>query len=360
MKPSFIQTRGTEFVLDGQPIRLRGYTLGTWMNLEHFMVGLPGTHTMIRRAFADVYGKERADSLFEHFLDCMVREEDIAFLKSLGTNAVRIPFGYRLFIDDRNPSRYLESGFAALERVIGYCRKHQLYAILDLHAAPGSQNNDWHSDNMTGQSLLWQYDYFQQQTCDLWRAIASRYADDPWVVGYDVLNEPGYDMDADTLNGFYRRAISSIRQVDPNHIIFLEGSDFGRCFDLLEDPDDPQIAYAFHFYPFVLDEDVLDPTMPEEKRDAFFHQLFDKQIEPCLRFGRPLWCGESGYNIPMDQEPFTTSLILKNIQLCEERGYSWSLWTYKDAGRMGIVYPRLDSPWMTMRRIMEARWTHEY
>ena len=31
MKPSFIQTRGTEFVLDGQPIRLRGYTLGTWM-----------------------------------------------------------------------------------------------------------------------------------------------------------------------------------------------------------------------------------------------------------------------------------------------------------------------------------------
>lgn len=152
MKPSFIQTRGTEFVLDGQPIRLRGYTLGTWMNLEHFMVGLPGTHTMIRRAFADVYGKERADSLFEHFLDCMVREDDIAFLKSLGTNAVRIPFGYRLFIDDRNPSRYLESGFAALERVIGYCRKHQLYAILDLHAAPGSQNNDWHSDNMTGQS----------------------------------------------------------------------------------------------------------------------------------------------------------------------------------------------------------------
>ena len=52
MKPSFIQTCGTEFVLDGQPIRLRGYTLGTWMNLEHFMVGLPGTHTMIRRAFA--------------------------------------------------------------------------------------------------------------------------------------------------------------------------------------------------------------------------------------------------------------------------------------------------------------------
>ena len=80
MKPSFIQTRGTEFVLDGQPIRLRGYTLGTWMNLELFFVGLPGTHTMIRRAFADVYGKDRADSLFEHFLDCMVREDEIDFL----------------------------------------------------------------------------------------------------------------------------------------------------------------------------------------------------------------------------------------------------------------------------------------
>ena len=91
---------------------------------------------MIRRAFADVYGKERADSLFEHFLDCMVRDEDIAFLKSLGTNAVRIPFGYRLFIDDRNPSRYLESGFAALERVIGYCRSSTPFLIFTPRPVP--------------------------------------------------------------------------------------------------------------------------------------------------------------------------------------------------------------------------------
>ena len=142
MKPSFIQTSGTEFVLDGQPIRLRGYTLGTWMNLEHFMVGLPGTHTMIRRAFADVYGKERADSLFEHFLDCMVRDEDIAFLKSLGTNAVRIPFGYRLFIDDRNPSRYLESGFAALERVIPAFSASSCWEIMGFSRI---HSNNWRS-----------------------------------------------------------------------------------------------------------------------------------------------------------------------------------------------------------------------
>ena len=34
---------------------------------------------------------------------------------------------------------------------------------LDLHSVPGGQNTDWHSDNITGQPLFWQYRCFQDQ-----------------------------------------------------------------------------------------------------------------------------------------------------------------------------------------------------
>lgn len=359
MRADFVQITGDHFSVNGEKIRLRGYTLGSWMNLEHFMIGMPGTHSMIQEAFADVYGPERAHEFFDALLRSMVGEEDILFLKQVGTNAVRIPLGYHYFIDDQNPSCFLEYGFEMLERVLEFCRKHELYAILDLHSAPGAQNNDWHSDSITGQSLLWKYGCFQDQVCALWHEFARRYADDPWIAGYDVLNEPGYGLTREAFNGLYNRIITAIRETDKDHIIFLEGDDFGRSFDLFDELTDPQVTYAVHFYPFVIDADVLDPSMPEAQRDGIFESIFRRQLRVRERFHRPIWCGESGYNIPSDQEPFIARLLMKNIALCDANDLSWSLWTYKDAGRMGIAMPKTDSPWMQLRCRLEQHWTHE-
>ena len=46
-----------------------------------------------------------------------------------------------------NPRVLKESGFKHLDRVIDLCGKYGIYTILDLHAAPGGQNTDWHSDH---------------------------------------------------------------------------------------------------------------------------------------------------------------------------------------------------------------------
>lgn len=360
MRQDFIQISGENFTLNGQPLLLRGYTFGTWMNLEHFMMGLPGPHSMIHAAFEEVYGKENADAFFLCLHRQMISDGDAAMLKSMGINTIRIPFNYHYFMDDSRPGVWLEEGFTHLEEAVALCRRHGLYAILDLHAAPGGQNNDWHADNITGQSLFWKYGCFQQQTCQLWQEIARRFADDPWIAGYDVINEPGYDLTKEQFNGFYNQVVQAIRQVDKDHIIFLEGDDFGRSFDLFDEPEDPQITYAVHFYPFVIEEDVLDPAMPPARRDEIFEEIFYRQLKVRQRFHRPIWCGESGYNIPDGQEDFYAGLLLKNITLCEDNNLSWSLWTYKDARRMGIVIPREDSPWIRLRRRLEAKWSHEW
>lgn len=76
MRQDFVQVSGENFVVNGEKIMLRGFSIGSWMNLEHFMVGLPGTDSMIRKAFADVYGKKEADEFFDSYVKEFLKEED--------------------------------------------------------------------------------------------------------------------------------------------------------------------------------------------------------------------------------------------------------------------------------------------
>lgn len=354
----YLQCRGNHFEADGRTVMLRGWAFGSWMNFEHFMIGLPGTHSQIVGAFRRVYGMEKTEAFLDRMLEAMVSEADIAYLKQLGVNSIRIPFGYPYLMDDLHPYVLRQEGMQRLDRVVQLCVKHHMYVILDLHSTPGSQNTDWHSDNETGQALFWKYGAFQDQVLWLWEQIASRYASEEWVAGYDVINEPGYDVSAEAINGFYSRAIERIRRVDPHHILFLEGTDFGRDFSALERQEDTNIAYTVHFYPFVLEADILDPAMDDADRKAVFTRIFDRQLAQVYRLERPIWCGESGYEIRDGQEELYARLLLHNIDLCEARGISWNLWTYKDARCMGIVIPAEQTAWMQMVRRLSEKWTH--
>lgn len=354
----FIQAEGNHFTLDGRKIMLRGWAFGSWMNFEHFMIGLPGTNSQIIDALKETYGVENTELFLDKMLESMISEDDILFLQEIGVNSVRIPFGYHYMMSDDQPFVMNERGFQRLDRVVKLCEKHGLYVILDLHSTPGSQNTDWHSDNTTGQPLFWKYRCFQDQVIWLWEQLAARYANNEMIAGYDVLNEPGYGLTSEKINGFYDRVISAIRKVDQNHILFLEGTDFGRDFSPLREPDDPNTAFTVHFYPFVLEENVLDHGMDDAWRMQIFTEIFDRQLGEVARLNRPVWCGETGYEIQDGQEDFYAMLLLHNISIAEERGISWNLWTYKDARCMGIVIPKHDSPWMHMVDGIAKHWSH--
>ena len=97
MKTEFIQAKNGEFIKNNERISLRGFGVGTWMNIEHFMIRIPGTEKRIRQAFAEVYGKENAAKFFDDFLKYFITEEDFIFLKSLGVNVLRFALNYRHF-----------------------------------------------------------------------------------------------------------------------------------------------------------------------------------------------------------------------------------------------------------------------
>ena len=74
----FLRAEKDHFEVDGRRIILRGWALGSWMNFEHFMMGLPGTNSQIIGAFEDVYGREKATLWLDKMLECMVSSDDLA------------------------------------------------------------------------------------------------------------------------------------------------------------------------------------------------------------------------------------------------------------------------------------------
>ena len=349
MKRDFVQVRGTELVVNGRPLRFRGFGIGNWLNLEHFMIGLPGTESQIRRAVAAAYGPDRADQFWDHYRTCYVGDADFAFMKRIGVNAVRIPFNHRHVEDDQRPYQYKDDALRHVDRALDLCARHGIYAVLDLHTAPGGQSPDWHCDNDTGEALFWEYAEFRDRMVRLWRHVAARYAGNPWVAGYDLLNEPvvrGHDVSV--LADWHDRAIAAVREVDPDHVCFVEGNIYAHDFTMYRPHPDPNVAYSFHHYPFFALDKFLNPDRPAVLERDFFAVSTLAYVRDTLR--RPLWCGETGIPRTKGRLPEHEAVHADTIRLLDRLGISWSIWCYKDARSMGAVVPRADAPWMAFSR----------
>jgi endoglucanase len=342
----------------GENVFLRGVGLGGWMNMENFITGFPGNEEAFRKVVGRALGEEKAAYFFERFLDYFFGEDDAAFIRSLGFNLVRLAFNYRHFEDDMHPFVLRESGFRHLDRVIEICAKYNLYTILDLHAAPGYQNQDWHSDNPSAQALFWQHRHFQDRAVWLWEIIAERYKDNPWVAGYNLLNEPS-DPSRMALDPFYRRAVAAIRQIDPHHIVFLEGNRYAQDFDMLGEPVENAV-YALHDYatPGYIDGgDYPGVSRGEYVDKACLRSLLLKNCQYMLDHQVPIWIGEFGpvYTGDSAKDVMRYQLLEDQLSFYREIGANWCLWTYKDIGLQGPMIIAPDSKWLQKIQPVLAR-----
>src|SRR3954451_5398587 len=235
-KISGLRTQGAAVVDgDGTPVLLRGVGLGGWMNMENFITGYPATESQMRAAVTGVLGAERAERFFDRLLLRFFEAQDAALLAQLGVNCVRVPINHRHFERDDRPFELREAGFALLDRAVRLCADHGIYTVIDLHAVPGSQNQHWHSDNPTHVAAFWRHPHFQDRVVNLWEALATRSRDYGWVAGYTLLNEPG-DPDGTVVGPFQDRLVAAIREIDPDHILFIDGNTYSTDFSIFGEP----------------------------------------------------------------------------------------------------------------------------
>jgi endoglucanase len=369
-----LQTRAGKIIDEqGNEVLLRGVCIGGWMNMENFINGYPGSEHGVRAAMVEELGASRAHFFFERLLDHVLGEADLAFLKSLGATAVRLPFNYRHFESDQSPFEYLEHGFARLSQAIRWCEAQGLYAILDLHAVQGWQNPDWHSDNASRHSLFWQSRQDQDRFVGLWEELARRFKGDRTVAGYNVMNEPvsgaprgrftgAYRTNWPALNATYRRVVGAIRAIDPDHIIFLEGDFYSLRFSGLDAPFAENLVYSSHNYnaggfgPGRYPGSIGGDRWDAAKQAEVFEQNEGTRYSREHRV--PLWVGEFGsvYNGAPEELGDRSRALDDQLAVFDANGAHWTAWTYKDVGTMGWVMLRQESEYRErVGRVLELK-----
>lgn len=245
-KISALKTKGVSIVdASGKKVMLHGINLGGWLMMEAYFMHAPNlAEQVFKREFAKALGKKALEEFEREFRRAFITEDDFKRIASWGMNVIRLPFNCRLI--ETAPYRYSPQGVAYLDEAIRLARKHGLWVILDLHAAPGAQNHDWHSDSLGG-AELWTKKSNQHRTYALWEFLSDRYKNEEAIAGYDLLNEPVLNDHA-LLNRFYRELIARIRRIDRQHILFVEGVRWSQDIDVLEDFNDDNLSLSVHYY----------------------------------------------------------------------------------------------------------------
>ncbi len=329
----FLKVKGCGIIdQKGRPVYLKGVNLGGWLMMEGYILHAPNRpEKQFRREFAAVLGRTALNDFDQSFRRHFIAEEDIRRIRHLGFNCIRVPFHYRVV--ENVPYVYGAEGLPYLDDLVRWARKYKIWVILDLHAAPGSQNHDWHSDS-AGPAGLWTKKVYQDRTFALWEFLADRYKDETAVAGYDLLNESVLEK-ADVLNHFYGTLIRRIRAVDKNHILFVEGNRWATDIDCLPEFDDDNYALSIHSYEPLEFTFNFVPHLCYPSSNAGRIGNARKIKEHLSRYaevsrGRsvPVFVGEFGVNYRGGN--YGEDRWLKDMLECFRAfGFHWTYWTYK-------------------------------
>lgn len=321
----WISASGTSFVDEsGSAVRLRGINLGNWLTIEGWLCGLndsvePGRDIPdewnLWTICEERFGRERTARLIRTWHDAWITEADFRQIKEAGFDFVRLPF-WHVWLDAADAPAGVADGWERLDAAIGWSKAHGLRVLLDLHGAPGSQN-DWDHSGVAKRNLLFTVPGYRDRTAELWKRVAARYRDEPAVWGYDLLNEPNGGR-PEELHAFHDRLFREIRAIDPRHVIVLEDGLHG--LHTMPPPSKygwTNVAYSVHFYLFGAKSDdehkmFADTTVPGWRA---------KQIE----FGVPLYIGEFNALNPW----WGLESTRRYVRAFNAFGWAWSPWTWK-------------------------------
>lgn len=358
---AWVHARGPQLYAGETPLVLRGYNLGNWLLLEDFMIGLHGVDRQVREAAGSALG-ERAKIFWSAYERNYFGTSDARYLQSLGVNLLRVPLNQSRFEDPNRPGAYDESALQQLDRVIGLCKQHGIYVLIDVHAVFGGQSREVYADSPSARPEFWTYADLRRRATAFWVMLAKRYANEAAVAGYSLLNEPNTIGHPELLEAWNRETVAAIRAVDQRHMLWLMGDEWGKTLDGIppELLDQEYIALETHWYPEFTVPRELKHYPGELKGVRYDHAWLRGFFAPWIEVSkkRPVMLGEFGLWWNSSREGLNRKVCEDYIAVAEEAGWSWAIWTYKDVGAMGLVSPKPGTPWktfLTSPRIEELR-----
>ena len=310
--PSFLQTKGN-LIVDGKgtTIRLRG------TNFMGYEFGTFQSHTYL----------------------------DYQKIASLGFNIVRLPIAWS-FIEPKR-GRYDDSYLKYVDRDVAWAKSLNMYIVLDMHQYLWSNRFNQYGNGMPSWMVanypaddsgrlssitnFWSNSTLRNGFKRMWQYVASRYKNEPTIIGYDILNEPSagrLNLDnfiATVLPKFYQETITAIRMVDSKHIIFYETPLEAQHRQVKLSAS--KIVFAPHFYFLALGTSYDGPLSTLEW--ALNSQTQGMTI--------PVWIGEFGIDTKTQNYQ---NWIKDTLGLFNKYNVGWAYWTYwkDDNITMGLAH----------------------
>lgn len=318
---------GNNFVnQDGEKIILKGCNLGSWLNLEMWMMDIkddtqyPDQYT-IEKVLRSRFGKTEKDRIMDLHRENWITERDFKIIQSFGFNCIRVPFHYNLIEDDDNPMQLKKDAWKWFDFIIEKAKKHEIYVILDLHAAAGCQNLFDHSGRKNW-NKLWHDRIYWKRTEWLWEQIAKRYQDNQTIVCYQPINEPWggtTEQQTELFDALYK----AIRKYDNNHVIIASAHFTG--FDHFGNPRDhgwTGVGFSQNFYPGLFGGGAI---FPQTHKDFF--QWLDNELEPKLNtLNIPFLVTE--FNVVFDAAG-GADMMRRHYDAYAKHGWAATMWSYK-------------------------------
>lgn len=298
-----------------------------------------------------------------------LRRGDFRRIARLGMNSVRLLISWSKLEPRRGTvgRAYLHR----IERAVGWARLQGLHVILDMHqdawgkhvaTSPGeacppgtrpavgwdgaprwatftdglSTCNFGIRETAPAVIRAWESFYLDREgirrrLVKTWARVARRFAADPTVAGYDLLNEPNPGSSpantTDLLGRFYAEAIAAIRRAERSrragfeHVVFFEPSIVWSAVGSAEVPPpsftrDGNTVFAPHIY-----AESISPNSIEEG--------FAAAEETADGYGVTAWSGEWGF---FSTDPRSDADRIRRYAAAEDRhliGGAW--WSWKQA-----------------------------
>jgi len=187
-----------------------------------------------------------------------VEESVYSDLVQMNMNTVRLSLSYNLFYESNAPWEYKPSIWEWINSHVLLAKKYNVYLILQLTQVEGAQFTP--IPNMPFDYRIWEKENIQDNFISLWVEIAKRYNQEDHIAGYSIFCEPVCSETIEQWMGLANKTIEKIREVDKNHIIFVERAygeyETRRELTDMEIPamdayfkiDDNNVVYEFYFF----------------------------------------------------------------------------------------------------------------
>lgn len=318
--------------------QIRGVNLGGWLVLEKWMTpGLfAGTDATDEYTLCEAQPELATQRIREHRAS-FITEDTIKQIADLGLNTVRLPIGYWLF-GGHEP--YVDGGDEYVEKLFEWCDSHGVGVILDVHAAPGSQNG-WDHSGRSGH-IGWGHGDTVEKTLAFVDSLIDRCGNKTALRALEVLNEPHWDVSIDTLTGYYQQAYDRIRARVPQLTVVM--SDAFRPEQMakkLQKRKFTEVILDVHLYQLFTEEDrALDLAGHIRKTEGDWAKMLSK-----LTKRMPVMVGEwsaamhemyQPINQPSHVRGYTNddyvTYFRTQQRMFEDQGVGWTYWTARTAG----------------------------